>query len=139
MRLQWVACDIDSRFHRSDAVVHDQSHWDFAQTHSNHFADANRRTGNARPQPRCKKFEKNNDQNEADDGDDGEADEIKRFHGGNLFVRTLLGKFNHHEVAVKGSGETVPSGDATLRFGGAGPEGLAEKTTVNTRELAPLG
>ena len=58
---------------------------------------------------------------------------------GKLFVRALLGKINHHEVAVKGSGETVPSGDASLRFGGAGPEGLAEKTTVNTRELAPLG
>jgi hypothetical protein len=84
MRLQWVACDIDSRFHRSDAVVHDQSHWDFAQTHSNHFADADRRTGNACPQPGSEKFKENNDENEGNDGNDGEADKDEWFHGSTL-------------------------------------------------------
>src|SRR5205823_5013898 len=84
MRLQWVACDIDSRFHRSDAVVHDQTHWDFAQTHSNHFADADRRTGNACPQPSSEKFKENNDENEGNDGNDGEADKDEWFHGSTL-------------------------------------------------------
>src|SRR5205823_1052291 len=84
MRLQWVACDIDSRFHRSDAVVHDQSHWDFAQTHSNHFADADRRTGNACPQPGSEKSKENNDENEGNDGNDGEADKDEWFHGSTL-------------------------------------------------------
>ena len=48
------------------------------------FADADRRTRHACPQPGRKKFEKNNDQDEGNDGEDGEADEDEWFHGRQL-------------------------------------------------------
>ena len=39
---------------------------------------------NPRAQPKAEKIEENNNKNKGDDSDDGEADEIKRFHGGEL-------------------------------------------------------
>ena len=49
MRLERIARDIDAGFHRGDAVIDDQADRHFAQAHSEHFADADRRIGNARP------------------------------------------------------------------------------------------
>ena len=48
------------------------------------FADADRRTGNACPQPSSEKFKENNNENEGNDGNDGEDDKDEWFHGSTL-------------------------------------------------------
>ena len=49
-------------------------------------SDLNGRIGDPRAQPKAEKIEENNNENKGDDSNDGEADEIKRFHGGQLIL-----------------------------------------------------
>jgi hypothetical protein len=84
MRFQWIARNFDSRFYGGDSIVDDHSNRDTTQPHSDHFPDADRCIGDPGAQPKAEKIEENNNENKGDDSDDGEADEIKRFHGGQL-------------------------------------------------------
>src|SRR5215471_7726703 len=80
MRFQWIAADIETRFHSGDAIVHNQTDWNFAQPHPNHFAKAHRRVCDSRPEPETEKVKKNDREHERKDPQHRDANQIKRFH-----------------------------------------------------------
>ena len=67
MRLERIARDVDPRFHGGDPVVDDQADRDFAQTHSDHFADADRRVCDPCAQPETEEIENYDREHESDD------------------------------------------------------------------------
>ena len=79
-------------FHGGDAIIDDQSDRHFAQTHADHLADADRRVGDACAQPESEKVEEHDREDEGDDREHGNADEVERFHDGNLRERSECGK-----------------------------------------------
>jgi len=90
MRFQRIARNLDARFDRRDAVIDNQSHWHAPQSHAYHFAHADRRVGDACPEPNAEKVEKNDCQNETEDRKDRNTDKIKSIHAGEVSVVAAL-------------------------------------------------
>src|SRR6266513_5746397 len=80
VRFQWIAPNIQTGFHRGDAIIHNQTDWHFAQPHPDHFAQTNRRICDPRPEPKAEKVEKNNREHEGEQRQNREADKIKGVH-----------------------------------------------------------
>src|SRR5439155_24076842 len=80
MRLERIASDWQTCFHSCNAVVDNETHRDFAQPHSNHFAETDRRVCDSRPDPETKKIEKDDREHECEQGQYCDADKIKRIH-----------------------------------------------------------
>ena len=67
-------------FNGRDAVINDQTDRDFAQSHPDHFADADRSVCDPGAEPEPKEIKEHDRENEGDDPQRCYADEIKRFH-----------------------------------------------------------
>ena len=80
MRFQRIAPNIYTGLHRSDAIIHNQTDWNFTQSHPNHFTETHRRVCDSCPEPKTKKVEKNNRQHKREQRQRRDADKIKRFH-----------------------------------------------------------
>src|SRR5690348_17131352 len=80
MRFQWIAPNIDAGFYSSDAIVHNQTDWHFAQPHPDHFPETHRRICDSRPEPKTEKVKENDCEHEREDRQHGDANQIKRFH-----------------------------------------------------------
>src|SRR5438034_3302383 len=80
MCFERIARDWQTCFHGCNAVVDNETNRDFAQPHSNHFAETDRRVCDPRPDPETKKIEKDDRKHECEQRQYCEADKIKRIH-----------------------------------------------------------
>src|SRR5947207_1125889 len=58
MRFERVAANVKTSLHCRDAVVDNKADGDFAQSHSDHFAETDRRIGDSRPDPETEEVKK---------------------------------------------------------------------------------
>ena len=82
MRFQRIAANVQTSFDRGNAVIDNETDWDFAQSHSDHFAKTNRRIGDSRSDPEAEEIEKNDREDECEERQHRDADKIKGFHDG---------------------------------------------------------
>src|SRR6266513_1249298 len=80
MRLERIARDWQTCFHSRNAVVDNETHRDFAQPHSDHFAETDRRVCDSRSDPETEEIEKDDREHECEQRQYREADKIKRIH-----------------------------------------------------------
>src|SRR6266705_2141801 len=84
MCFQWIAADIQTRFHCRDAIIDNQADWDFSQSHPNHFAETDRGICDACPEPKAEKIKKNDREHKREQRKHCDTDQIKRFHSARI-------------------------------------------------------
>ena len=80
MRFERVAANVKTSLHCRDAVVDNKADGDFAQSHSDHFAETDRRIGDSRPDPETEEVKKDDRKHEREERQYCDADKIKRIH-----------------------------------------------------------
>src|SRR6266513_4846943 len=80
MRLERIARDWQTCFHSRNAVVDNETHRDFAQPHSDHFSETDRRVCDSRSDPETEKIKKDDREHECEQRQYRDADKIKRIH-----------------------------------------------------------
>jgi hypothetical protein len=92
MRFQRIAANVQTSFDRRDAVIDNETNWNFPQPHSDHFSETNRRIGDPRPDPKTEKIEKYNREHEREKRKHRDADKVKRFHGGEIYPNLFIAR-----------------------------------------------
>src|SRR5438132_13554981 len=77
---QWIAPNVQTGSHCGDPIVHNQTDWHLAESHSDHFTETHRRICDPCPKPKAKKVEKNNGQHKREQRQHRDTDKIKGVH-----------------------------------------------------------
>ena len=126
MRFERIARDIDARFHRGDAVIDDQAHRHFSQTHPEHFEQSHRRIGEAGAEPEVEEPENEDAQDKSEECKHSDADKIKGLHAGEVsearWVRKVYLERPNLSLQTRPDGIRIARGekDGVNQGGGAG-------------------
>src|SRR5438046_9037215 len=80
MRFERVAANVKTSLHCRDAVVDNKSDGDFAQSHSDHFAETHRRIGDSRPDPETEEAKNDDPKHDREDRQSCYSDKTKQLH-----------------------------------------------------------